>query len=212
MERIDNMKKRYRISPTELQRKIISMIMENPSNILVIKDRYITEDLWMYCIREEPSLFKNIKHPSPQIYYLAVHEDGMNIKYLKKKGIRITPDLVNIAVRSTPASILYVPRVFLNNELKEFAFDRDPSLMYHFRHDIRESYIENKLKDFPSTIQYIWYPKDEWIKIALTADPNTVAYIPYLSEGIKNFFKENYPNDFALIENRENNETRSITE
>lgn len=190
-------------STEEAQRKILDVIVDDPMMIFALKDKYITEDLWIYCIQREPSIFKHIKHPSLKICYHALYEDGLNIRKLRKKGIRITPDMVYVAVRSTPRAILYVPQRFVSDELKEWAFEQDPFLIKEFRHDIREEYIIRKIKETPSFIQYIWCPKDDWLELAISEDPNVVAYIPELSNRIKKFLQERYPEWYVLLSNRD---------
>ena len=93
-----------------IKTKILNAIMEDPEIVLILKEKYVDEDIWKYCIEREPSLFKKMKHPSESLCMFACEVDGSNLKWIKNKFsyIRITDVMAYTAVKSNPKAILYV--------------------------------------------------------------------------------------------------------
>ena len=128
--------------------KILNAIINDPEIVVLLKEKYVDEEIWKYCIEREPSLFKKMKHPSESLCMFACEVDGSNLRYIRNKFnyIPITHIMAVTAVKSNPKAILFVPNKLLDDSLKEMAFDADPSMMLYFD-DIRPEYIE-KLINF----------------------------------------------------------------
>lgn len=179
--------------------KILRVIMEDPEIVTLLKEKYVDEEIWKFCIEREPSLFRKMKHPSYNICMHACEVDGSNLRYIKNKFsyITITDVMAYTAVNSNPKSIIYVPKKLLSDDLKEMAFDRDPSLMQYFDM-IRDEYLEKIVCEKPSSIQYVEFPNEDLICKAILIDPNVCVYINNLTPKMLNVLKENYPDHYTL--------------
>lgn len=182
--------------------KILNVIMDDPEIVLLIKERYVDEEIWRYCIEMEPSLFKKMKHPSESLCLYACEIDGSNLRYIRNKFnyVPITKTMVVTAVRSNPKAILYVPDKFLDESLKEMAFDKDPSLMAHFDF-IRPEYLEENMKEKPYIIQYLNKYDDDMICEAIKANPNICSYLNYMTKKMMQTLETYYPNHYQLYKN-----------
>lgn len=183
----------------EVKNKILRAIMEDPEIVTLLKEKYVDDEIWKYCIEREPSLFRKMKHPSYNICMHACEVDGSNLRYIKNKFsyINITDMMVYTAVKSNPKSIIYVPKKLLSDDLKEMAFDKDPSLMQYFD-SIRNEYLEKIILEKPSAIQYVQFPNEELICKAILNDPNVCVYIDKLTQKMLNVLKEHYPEYYTL--------------
>ena len=65
--------------------KILNAIMDDPEIVTLLKEKYIDDDVWKFCIEREPSIFKKMKHPSFDICMYACEVDGSNLRYIKNK-------------------------------------------------------------------------------------------------------------------------------
>ena len=59
-----------------IEQKIYNILSEHPSLILIIKNKYVTDNMWKICITKEPSLFQYMKNPSEEMCLFAVNEEG----------------------------------------------------------------------------------------------------------------------------------------
>ena len=185
-----------------IKTKILNAIMEDPEIVLILKEKYVDEDIWKYCIEREPSLFKKMKHPSESLCMFACEVDGSNLKWIKNKFsyIRITDVMAYTAVKSNPKAILYVPKKFLNDGLKEMAFSKDPSLLAYFD-DVREEFIVELLKEKPSAIQYIQHLDEELVCSVLREHPEICVYINNMTDKMLSVLENEYPSYYHLYKN-----------
>lgn len=182
-----------------LRNKILNAIVENPEIIVMLKEKYVDEELWKFCIEREPSLFKKMKHPTEAICMYACEVDGANLRWVKNKFsyIAITPGMAYTAVKSNPKAILWVPKRLLNYALMEMAFDRDPSLMDHFD-DIRPEYLKKLLKNQPQAIQYVKNPDENLICDAIIDSPNICVYLNHITDKMLHTLETYHPGYYAL--------------
>lgn len=187
----------------DIKNSILNAITRDPGIITIFKEKYVDDEIWKYCISQEPSIFKKMKHPSYDICLYACEIDGMNLKYVVNKFsyINITAVMVFKAVRSNPNAILYVPKSMLSESLKEMAFDVNPSLMTRFS-NIRKEYILSKLKENPIIIQYVIDKIDEDVVCdMIKQNPNICVYIDHMTSEMTKVLKENHPSYYALYKN-----------
>lgn len=182
--------------------KILKAIVEDPEIVLLLKEKYVDDEVWKFCIEREPNLFRKMKHPNDAICLYACSIDGSNLKYIKNKfkHILITGTMCLVAVKSNPKAILFVPKNFLNNELKEMAFDQDPSLMSHFD-DIREEYVEKIIRTKPYTVKYIKKIKEDVICDIIKETPTICTYFDKMSPKMIDTLREYQPNYYYLYKN-----------
>lgn len=185
-----------------IRNKILNAIIDDPEIVTIIKEKYVDEEVWKFCIEREPSLFKKMKHPSESLCMFACEVDGANLRYIINKFsyIKITPVMVYSAVKSNPKAILYVPNKFLNDGLKEMAFDKDPSLMAYFD-DIREEYVEKIIEEKPYAIQYIMHPSESIICREIEKNPNICVYLSNITDRMMATLEKFHPNYFSLYKN-----------
>lgn len=182
--------------------KILNAIVNDPEIVILLKEKYVNDEIWKFCIEREPSLFKNMKHPSEALCMYACEIDGGNLKYIRNKFkyVNITDIMVMTALKSNPKAILYVPKKMLNDSLKEYAFDQDPSLMAYFD-DIRYEYIEQKIEENPFVLQYIKYPSETLVCNAIKKSPNICSYINNMTDRMLMTLREYHPDYYALYHN-----------
>ena len=182
--------------------KILSAIMEDPEIILLLKEKYVDEEIWKFCIERDPNIFKKMKHPSEEICRFACEIDGSNLKHIRNRFryIPITMTLCFAAVKSNPKAILYVPSKLLNDELKEIAFDGDPSLMRYFD-NVRKSYIERLLGDRPSAIRYVVNPDEDIICNTIKKSPDICPYLNSMTQKMVETLRDYHPAYFNLYKN-----------
>ena len=182
-----------------IRNKILDIIMEDPEVVTLLKEKYVDEEIWKFCIEREPSLFKKMKHPSESLCMFACEIDGANLRHIVNKFsyIPITSTMVYVGVRSNPKAILFVPKKFLNDSLKEMAFDKDPSLMAYFD-DIREEYLETLIDEKPSAIQYVSKLSESFVCERIKKNPNICVYMSTMTDKMMETLKEYHPQYFAL--------------
>lgn len=182
-----------------LEKKIMSLLSDDPSSILLIKDSLATENMWTMCIQEEPSLFQYVKHPSPELCKMAVSEDGANLKYcVSNPNVTVTSEMCYAAVESYPPAIFDVPMELQDHRIREYAFDLDPTLMHAFS-DIRQSYIDAKLKEDPTFCRYLPCPTEDMEYRAIEADPNYCVHVRKFTPRIRGLIKTLYPEIIPLL-------------
>jgi hypothetical protein len=191
-----------------IQDRLMRVLYNEPGLVTCLKDRYVTDEIWMFCIEREPSVFEEMKHPDESICNFAVKIDGNNLKYIKENFtyIPITEHMVYDAVNSCPKAILYVPEEMLKNNtgLKEMAFDKDPALMMYFE-DIRPEYIKRKVLENPSYLKYIQNPDEELVCEALKRNPNICVYFDNFTPRMLETLKEYHPGVYEFRERLNNN-------
>lgn len=188
----------------DTEQKLLNLLSDDPSLILLLKGKYITDSMWRLCIQKEPSLFQCMKEPSNEMCLFALAEDGNNLKYiLESTDISPTREMIWTAVKSYPPIILDIPPNLISDSLKEYAFDREPSLMKNYDR-IRHTYLERKLKEDPTLVRYVKRATDDmWIN-AIRKQPSICAYLQYpISSKLYQFITEECPqvgNLFAPIQ------------
>lgn len=182
--------------------KILNAIIEDPEIVLLLKEKYVTDEIWKFCIERDPNLFKRMKRPSLEICMYACEVDGSNLKYIKHKFryIKITDTMCFISVKSNPKAILYVPEKYLNHELEEMAFDKDPSLMNYFN-DIRSEYAKKIIREKPYAIQYLPAIYEDDVCEVLKENPNLCPYLDGMTLKMLNILKEYHPTYYNLYKN-----------
>jgi len=185
-----------------IKQRLLRMLVDDPTMILVLKNKYINDDLWKFCIEREPSLFKEMKDPDEEMCLFAINVDGYNLRYIRKKftKIKITNKMAYMAISNCPKSILFVPDNILDDGLKEMAFNKDPSLMKEFK-DIRKEFIKKKVQENPSNIKYINSPDDELVCEAIKAEPNICVYFSKLTPTMYDTLKTHHPQFLELYSN-----------
>lgn len=183
------------------EHKLMRLLSDDPSCILVLKDGYVTDNLWKICIQQEPALFQYMKNPSIDMCLYALQEDGSNLKYIvENKNIKITPKMCYTAVKSYPPAIFDVPVEMRDHNIKEFAFDLDPTLIRHFT-NVRKVYIDRKLKEDPTFIRFLDDPDEDLIYRAIEADPNYCVYVKHFTPRLKALVETLYPDIIPLLPN-----------
>ena len=185
-----------------IKTKILNAIMEDPEIVIMLKEKYVDEEIWKFCIEREPSLFRKMKHPSESICLYACEIDGSNLKYIKNKftHVQITDVMVYTAVKSNPKAIMYVPKKLLNDGLKELAFWKDPILMENFDF-IRPEFVQRILDEKPYAIQYIKHPDENIVCQAIIKSPEICVYLNEITEKMLCVLKEHHPNYYSLYKN-----------
>lgn len=187
---------------SRVKTKILNAIVEDPEIVLLLKEKYVDEEIWKFCIEREPDLFKKMKHPSEEIAMYACSVDGSNLKYIKNKFhyIKITDLMCFTAVKSNPKAILSVPSKMLNEELKEIAFDGDPTLMAYFD-NVRREYIEKLLMERPYAIRYVTNIDEDIVCNTIRRSPDICPYLNKLTPKMIQTLEEYHPNYFNLYKN-----------
>jgi hypothetical protein len=182
--------------------KILNAIVEDPDIVLLLKEKYVDEDIWKFCIERDPGLFKKMKHPSESICMYACSIDGSNLKYIRYKFryIMITDIMCFTAVKSNAKAILSVPDAMLNDDLKEMAFDVDPSLMAYFD-DVRQEYVEKLLVEKPYAIQYVRNINEKMICNAIQESPDIFPYLNKVTKAMAETLKKYHPSYYVLYKN-----------
>lgn len=182
------------------RQKILNAIVSEPEIVLVLKEKFVDEEIWKFCIEREPSLFKKMKHPSPDLCMFACEIDGSNLKVIKNKFtyVQITDAMVLAAVKSNPKAIKIAPKKFVTDELKETAFDQDPSLMMDYKF-IRPKYLEKIIEERPSALRYVEYPDEEIICDGIKKNPNIFPYLQLITEKMLDTLETFHPQHFQLF-------------
>lgn len=185
-----------------IKTKILNAIVEDPEIVLLLKEKYVDEEIWKFCIERDPGLFRKMKHPSESICMFACSVDGSNLKHIKNKfkHILITDVMCFTSVRSNPKAILYVPKTLLNEKLKEMAFDGDPSLMAFFD-VVRPEYVERLLVEKPYAIRYVPNINEDIICEAIKVSPNICPYLNHMTPKMLETLNQFHPAFYSLYKN-----------
>ena len=150
-------------------------------------------------IQLEPSLFQYMKDPSNEMCLYALKEDGSNLQYVvKNPSVKLTSEMIYTAVNNYPAAIFDVPAEMRDNAIKEFAFDRDPTLIKNFT-NVRKEYINRKIREDPSFIRFLNDPDEDLVCKAIENDPNYCVYVKKFTPRIKKLIETLYPDIIPLI-------------
>ncbi len=191
-------------SSESIKYKVLNLLVDNPSAILLFKNKYIDDDIWRFCIEREPAIFKHMKSPNEEMCEFALSIDGHNLKYIRKKftDIKITRKMAYIAISNCPKAIMYVPEEILDEGLKEKAFSSDPSILQNFDFkDLRYDYIKKLINENPAFIKYINNPPDDLIIEAIKKDSNICVYFDKLSPRVITVINEINPDLLLLYNN-----------
>lgn len=199
------------IKDSSAKTKILRAIMSDPEIVLLLKEKYVDDEIWKFCIERDPNLFKKMKHPNEEVCMYACMVDGSNLKHIKNKfrHIKITHAMCLTSVESNPRAILYVPRSMMNNELKEIACMEDPSLMVHFN-DLEESFIEKVIKEKPYAIKYVKKVSESFLCEMIKSTPTICTYFDRMTPKMLDVFQEHHPNYFRLYKNSLANENETV--
>ena len=181
------------------ERTILKLLSDDPSCILLLRSKCTTDNMWKVVIQLEPSLFQYMKDPSNEMCLYALKEDGSNLQYVvKNPSVKLTSEMIYTAVSNYPAAIFDVPVEMRDNAIKEFAFDRDPTLIKNFK-NIRKEYINKKIKEDPSFIRFLNDPDEDLVCKAIENDPNYCVYVKKFTPRIKKLIETLYPDIIPLI-------------
>lgn len=178
--------------------KLLEILSIYPSLILLLKNKYRSDEMWKVCLAKEPALFQYLNDPSDELCEFVLDLDGNNVKYLNDKGIRITKDMALKAIKSNPESLLNLPDNVKTKEIYKDAFDIDPSLMINYG-DIDKDYLLSKIEENPANIQYVKNPDEDLICYALDLDPNTIVYVENFTPKILSIMATKYPEIAGLL-------------
>ena len=178
------------------------MLSEDPSLILMFKEKSITENMWKVAIENEPSLFQHVKNPSEQLILLALKEDGANIKYLKHMGIAITPQMIYCAVKNYPGAIFLLPPELRTRSVVEFACTEDPTLMRDVK--LKKEFIDRRLRQDPTLVRFLKNPTEDQYCKALEVNPDMCAFIETFTPKMIDIILSKYPDIVQLIPRLQN--------
>ena len=187
------------ISDSSAKTKILRAIMSDPEIVLLLKEKYVDDEIWKFCIERDPNLFKKMKHPNDEICMYACTVDGANLKHIKNKfrHIKITNAMCLASVESNPRAILYVPRSMINNELKENACMEDPSLIIHID-DLQDDFIEKVIKEKPYAVKYVRKVSESFLCEMIKTTPTICTYFNKMTPKMIDVFRTCHPNYFTL--------------
>ena len=181
------------------ERTILKLLSDDPSCILLLRSKCTTDNMWKVVIQLEPSLFQYMKDPSNEMCLYALKEDGSNLQYVvKNPSVKLTSEMIYTAVSNYPAAIFDVPVEMRDNAIKEFAFDRDPTLMKNFK-NVRKEYLNRKIREDPSFIRFLNDPDEDLVCKAIENDPNYCVYVKKFTPRIKKLIETLYPDIIPLI-------------
>lgn len=186
----------------EIKNKVLRLLIEDPTMISLVKSKYLTDDIWKFCIEREPSVFKYMIDPSVDMCFYALEQDGHNLKYIRNrfKNIKIDYRMAYIAISNCPKAIYYVPRNVLDEGLKELAIKKDPSFLMSFKLE-NEDTIRELLEENPTVIKYIDDPlKYEDVICRIMVDnPNIIVYCNTITDSMREVLSKYHPEYLSFI-------------
>lgn len=177
--------------------KLLELLHDDPSIILLFKRKETTENMWKVAIENEPALFQYMKDPSEEMIYLALREDGANIRYLKEMGIEITPKMIYIALKNYPGAVFLLPKQYQTQSVKEFACSGDPTLIRDL--ELNKDFIDRLLRRDPALARFLKHPTEEQLCRALEVNSGMCAYIENFTPKMKEIIISKYPDLIPLI-------------
>lgn len=184
------------MDPTR-EMRIYSILQSDPSFILLLKNKYLTDNMWKIAIENEPSLFQYMKDPSEEMILFALSEDGANIQYVERMGVKLTPKMMYTAVHNYPGAIHLIPKELRTANLREYACKEDPALMKEL--PLQPGFVRRQLHKDPTLVRFLSDPNEEQICRAIEADPNVCVYITKFTPKIRNLIRKLYPEIIPLI-------------
>lgn len=166
---------------------IRNVVYNDPSKILLFKQKYLTDEMWEMAIDQEADLFKYVKNPSPGLCQYALSADGMNIRYIKDGDI--TPKMVAIALNSNPNALDYVPEDMMEPE-DDFYTDIGKT---------KQLTPEELIYRKPNSIKNMEHPSEDLICLAIKLDPMIYLYYNDHTPRMKQIIEEYYPNLTSLF-------------
>ena len=188
------------LTPEELRDKMEAILKDDPRMILSFRSKLVTDEMWEYAIAMDPSLFSECKKKTFSIASIAISTDGLNlgnVNPLNYTGEQYKR-LCNLAVKQNPKALMLVPKEFRSSELLSYAYAADPELLLSGG-KLTENMIKAILDHNPSLIQYVVDPSDDLIIRALTKDPKVIVYFPIISDKVRAFYEENYPQYASML-------------
>lgn len=184
----------------EMVEKMEDILRNDPRMILSFKTKLVTDDMWEYAVAMEPSLFAECKRKSYRICSAALATDGLNLEYIDP--VNYTGEqykkLCHMAVQQNAKAIMLVPKEFRTRELTSYAYAADPELLLSEK-KLTASMVGDIIEHNRSLIQYVVEPTDEMIIRALTKDPRVIVYFPIISDQVREFYEEHYPQYAAMF-------------
>ena len=189
----------------EVRDSIYQLLTMNPFSIQAIKASYLDDDMWMYAIDLEPSVFQFIdsykKIPSTKLCMYAVKADGSNIRYIHPS--RITDKMMDLAHKTCPTAHLYVKHTGGKEEgpTREKSLIPDRTAYQESMEEKMTSTILSQIRKNPSMIREIENPTDEMKAVALISNPDVLLYFDELSPFMVDLMYEYYPDIAPLYPN-----------
>lgn len=187
------------MSADECRRNINTIIMSAPEMILAFKSKLVTEDMWGYCLEQNPELFPYCKKPSAQLCYKVLSVDGMYIQDVDPTQFdkETYQSLCRVAVETTPKALVAIPKELVTDELKAYAYSRDPELLMSEK-KLTPGLLESIVLHNPSLLQYVQDPSNELVIKVLEKEPRAIVYLQAITDEIRDFYEERYP-DYASM-------------
>lgn len=178
----------------EFTHRIMDIIINDPEMIPAFKPKYITDEMWEYCIDKDPSIFIYCKCPSARICFKVLSIDGFYLENIDPTNYseEIYRKMCRIAIETTPKAYPLIPKEFRNDKLKAVAYSRDPELLLSEK-KLTPNMVEEIVLHNPSLIQYVENPPDDLIIKVLDKQPKAIVYFSSLSDKVKEWYDENYP-------------------
>lgn len=184
----------------EMSNTIFRAITENPWVLLTLKRSIVKDELIEYALSLEPALYKHLKQPSIPISYKAVEIEGTNLQFVPRSYI--TKQMCQIAVKSNPKALLYVPEKYRDYDMEIECFDLEPSLLEHF--DVDDEYFKERIDERPSLVRYKKDLDEDIVCEALKKDYNIALYFDKLTPKMKKTLDEYYPQIVNMLPNYNN--------
>lgn len=176
-----------------METNLANLINFDPGYVLLLREDTVTDALWELALDRNLKIFEYIQHPSRDVCLFVLKRDGRYLRYIiENTDIVVTSDMVCAAIETYPPAIFDVPEHLRYEYLKEYAIDKEPTLLRHFSH-IRPEYIEHKLKQDPSFVRYLDNPSEDLICRAILNDPGYCDYIEHFTPKMLNLIDTNYP-------------------
>ena len=187
------------ISLEKIQDQMFEMIKQRPYMILSFKAKLVTDEMWEYAIARDASLFTECKRRTYHMAAIALGQDGFLLGELDP--VEYTGEqyqsLCRIAVNQNPKAITMVPKEFRSDELVSYAYAKDPSLLLSEK-KLSPEMVNAIIDHNPGLIRYVVDPTDDMMIHALEKDPRTVVYFATISDRVKEFLEERYPQLAAM--------------
>lgn len=188
------------MSTEECRRNISTIIMTAPEMIVSFKTKLVTEDMWDYCIERDPGLFIYCKKPSLRLCYKAVNLDGMLIQNVDPTWFDKASylNLCKVAVENNPKALIVIPKEFVSDDLKSYAYSRDPELLMSEK-KLTPSMVEAIILHNPSLLQYVQEPSNDLIIKVLEKEPRAIVYLKVIDDEVRTYFEEHYPEYASML-------------